>query len=330
MFSTTFNTIKLSMFKGLLALYLFLILFSCSTNIEKAENFIVSNDYQNFKNIYESSSFDELQKNELIELILAEYTVNYKRFEKITIDKSKRDIINMLIASIENPNITLKDGTNILFWAYRHEDKEIFNTLINHRNINLDIIDEHENNLSFIHLSNLDDQTFDTFINGGLNYCNESFSNLINQDHPLYHILYKTPFDKCIKVLNTLNKKDIQNLKWNPMYELFHRYDNQNLKNEIAFNTEIYLKLKSLGVGYNSFREDGGTLLHSAVETGDLLIIKDLLDNGIDVNAKLFGEYTAFFYAVKRFGAGPGRSANPILKDIEQLFSEYGHVPINY
>lgn len=131
-------------------------------------------------------------------------------------------------------------------------------------------------------------------------------------------------------VLNEINVDQLKQLKWNPFEAVFHRYSNQTLLNEEDNNKKIYLKLKELGVPLDTQYSYGGTLLHNAIYTGDVEILEDILKAGVDVNAKIQSEYTAMFYAGLHFGAGPGREAQPILKEIEKLFKKYGYIEIEY
>lgn len=316
--------------KRLLIIVIVILFYSCTNIMSKAEKYITNNNYDSLELLLDENDLTSDQIRTLLNLSLSGYKIDYKSNNKIIVEKSRIKIIGLLISHSEDPNVLLEDGSGILFWALKLEDKSLFQMLIDHKNIDLNITDKHQNYLVSLYFKNIDDDLFDVLLRRGINFCHKNLNELPSEDHPFNYALHSFPYKDLARIIEDIKPEDIAQLKWNPMNLLFQRYWNQTLLNQEENNRKLYFKLKSLGVPLTYVNEVGGTLLHSSISSKDLIIMKDLLEAGVDVNSKVDGIYTAFYYAVLQYGSRPGKIEDPIIHEIQKLFNEYGYIHVDY
>lgn len=303
---------------------------SCTQPLNKGIKYIAENNYLELTDLLNNNDFNDDEIQELLKESVKGYHFIYNTNNEISISIEERKIISLLISKSKNPNINLENGTGIIFWAIIQKDLEIFRELINHDLININFSDNNKNYLANYPLNKLNENDFNTLVDKGLNICIDDFKDLSETKHPLYDALSDLSYERIQKLLSNIDKEQISKLNWNPMDALFRRYNNQYLQNQEELNRKLYFVLKTYGIELNSIKDNGRTLLHNAVDSGDIVILEDIITSGVDVNSKIDGEYTAYFYAVLRFGAGPGRNEKPVLAEITELFDKYGYIHIDY
>lgn len=319
------------MIKKIVVILFFFSLVSCNANntIKEFKTIIDDNNSNKFMEQITKINLEDDDIKELLEYILVGESVDYSIKGYQDIDFNKFDIITTLIGNSNDPNILLEDGSHIIFWSLRFKDTKLFKALVNNKNTNFNIKDKRQYNLSLLlRFNEMSIGLIKTMLQNGLNVASLEVSRLEKKKHPLYKIIYSLESKKVIEVLNFVSDKNI--FGWSIYDPLFDRYRNNKIKNVDDGNYLIFKTMKERGFNLKYTTPDGATLLHQGITTADIRIVRDLLDSGVDVNAKYKGEYTAMFYGGLELGGGPGREKNPMWDDIKDLILENGYVPIDY
>ena len=318
-----------------LLIYLFVFcMFNCSGNdiVSKCKRYIDDNNYDEFTGLLNENVLDDFEITDILNYSLQGYFVDYsiKGFQPI--DENRLLIISELIKNTKNSNVILEDGSHILFLAMKVENKTLYNNLIAHDKINLDIYDKNGKSLVlFLKFEDISEQQIAQLLLKNLNFTPKNLDSLDSENrvkHPLYNAIYRLETKKVLAILDYI--EPIEFSDWSIFESLFHRYRNNMLKNEDDGNYLIFKKMIDRGFNLKFIKSDGATMLHRGIATADIRIIKTLLDAGIDVNAKSQGKYTALFYGGLALGGGPGREQHPNWKEIEKLFYDYGYIFIDY
>lgn len=303
-----------------------LLLISCSTSN------LVSDGKKAFDNgdldLVENLLMNESINQEIIDSILiyaieseySKYLENLKHY-----DKDKVKIISTIIQKSNNPNYIMSDCKYILSWALKIGDDEFIESLVSNKQIDLTLIDsKNKPFVYYVRINKIDHKTLSLLLDRGLEYTPILYNTLKRKDHPLHKAIYSYDLEKVQLVLKSIDEGTEKNINWSPFNSLFRRYSNNTI--DKTGNFKLFELLVNKGFKLDFVKDNGKTLLHDAVETGDLRILSAILNAGIDVNKKdQFGN-TAMFYCSMRWGAGPGKEADPIFFEIEELFKRFGFV----